>query len=319
MDSTFIKAAELWLPSGDGSLLEFGGGAFGPAQRFAALSRSMCFGRGEGLPGRAWDEGRPILLHDFAGADFRRTDAARSAAFTCAIALPYFDDGLIAGVLVLFCSHDPVQTSALELWHHNARVTGDMTLADGAYGASAPDFEAVSRDTYLSPGVGLPGLAWQRGEAVLIEDLASVPGRFLRSEMAAEAGLQRGLAIPVGSRGDDGHVVTFLAGARLPLARRIERWVPDAASTQLDRVFAFSELHGGRSTLAARLPIGKDGSVPTSSISKAWRGAMPVINAEPATEEGPPAAAAAAIGSAALIAIPVLRDGAVSEVVALYL
>ncbi|MDO9315756.1 MAG: GAF domain-containing protein [Burkholderiaceae bacterium] len=319
MPSTFIQAAELWLPSSDGSLLDFDCGAFGQAKRFEVLSRSMCFGRGEGLPGRAWDEGRPILLRDLSGVGFRRSDAAQSAGYTCAVALPYFAGERISGVLVLFCSHDPAQISALELWHHNARVTSDMTLADGAYGAGAQGFEALSRETYLPRGIGLPGLAWQQGATVFIEDLASVPGRFLRSESAAEAGLQRGLAIPVGSRIDDGHVVTFLAGAGLPLARRIERWIPDDARTQLNRDFAFSELHGGRSTVAARLPIPVDDEASTSSIVNAWTRGVPVINAQPSAEQGPPAAAAATSGSDALIAIPVVWEGVVSEVVVLYL
>lgn len=319
MPSNFIQAAELWLPSSDGSLLDFGGGAFGAAKRFEARSRSMCFGRGEGLPGRAWDEGRPILLSELSGAGFRRADAARTAGYTCAIALPYFAGDRISGVLVLFCSHDPAHISALELWHHNARLTSDMTLADGAYGAGEASFGAISRETFLPRGVGLPGLAWQRGETVFIEDLASVPGRFLRSETAAEAGLHRGLAIPVGSRVDDCHVVTFLAGSELPLARRIERWVPDAAKTELHRDFAFSELHGGRSAAAARLSIPAGSGGLTSSISTAWTRGVPVINPRPEAEEGPPAAAAAAIGSQALIAIPVVWEGAVSEVVALYL
>ena len=100
MPSTFIKAAEFCPPSSDGSLLELHSAAFGSARRFRALSRSMCFGRGEGLPGRAWDESKPILLADFNGSDFRRVDAARQAGYRCAIALPYFSEQAIASVLV---------------------------------------------------------------------------------------------------------------------------------------------------------------------------------------------------------------------------
>jgi hypothetical protein len=319
MPSTFIKAAELWLASGDGSLLELHSSAFGSARRFAALSRSMCFGRGEGLPGRAWDAGRPILLADFNGGDFRRADAARQAGYSCAIALPYFHQHAIAGVLVLFCSHGVTPSSALELWHHDARITSDMTLASGAYGPGTQQFEAISHDTYLPRGVGLPGLAWQRGQSVFLEDLAAAPGRFLRAEMAAEAGLLRGLALPVGSRLDDCHVVTFLASAQLPLAQRIERWVADDTRTSLKRDYVFSELHGGRSGVAATLAITANDLAPTSSIAQAWRDGVPVISEQPAAEEGAPAAAAAAIGAAALLAIPVVWDGEVAEVVALYL
>ncbi|MDL2337953.1 MAG: hypothetical protein QFE16_08925, partial [Pseudomonadota bacterium] len=86
--------------------------------------------------------------------------------------------------------------------------------------------------------------------------------------------------------------------------------------TKLLRDLAFSELHGGRSAAVAELPISADSA---GSIVQAWTGGVPVINEQPASEVGPPAAAAAAIGSAALLAIPVVWDGVVTEVVALYL
>ncbi|CAN7521171.1 GAF domain-containing protein [Variovorax sp. LjRoot130] len=314
MTSTFIKAAEVWLPSDDGSLLEFGSGAFGAARRFAAISREMCFGPGEGLPGRAWDEGRPILLRQFEGSNFRRISAARDAGLDCAIALPLFVHDRLTSVLVIFCGHEAAAASCLELWHHDARITSDMRLVDGAFGANAQAFESASLETYLPRGVGLPGLAWQRGEAVFMENLPTT-GRFLRAHEAADAGLLRGLAIPVGSRLDDSHVVTFLAGATLPLARRIERWVPAAPGGLLQRVYAFSELHGGASLIEATLPL----SAPMGSIARAWLSGVPAINDWPASEPGAPAAAATAIGSWALLAIPVVWESEVVEVVALYL
>src|SRR3954464_11315489 len=95
MISTFIKAAEVWVLSDDGQLLEFGAGTFGPARRFATISKSMCFGRGEGLPGRAWDEGRPILLNNLEDPYFRRGTAAKAAGLTCAVALPFFQKDLL--------------------------------------------------------------------------------------------------------------------------------------------------------------------------------------------------------------------------------
>lgn len=315
MTATFIKAAEVWIPSADGTLLEFGCGGFGPARSFATISRSMCFGRGEGLPGRAWEEGRPVLLRQFEGSIFQRTAAARTAGMDCAIALPLYLHDRLTSVLVVFCGHVPGQAGALELWHHDPRITTDMTLVDGAYGPGAQAFEAISQETYLPRGVGLPGLAWQRGEAVFVEDLPAAPGRFLRSEEAAAAGLLRGLAIPAGSRLADRHVVAFLASARLPLAHRIERWVPDAAQSELRRVEAFSELHGGRSSGIAQLPLSSTGS----SLVKALQRGVPVINDFPADEPGSPAAAAVGIGATALVAIPVVWEDAVVEVVALYL
>ena len=77
--NTFIRAAEVWLPSADRSLLEYGGGAYASVPYFGAVSRSLCFGRGEGLPGRAWEEGRPIVLQRFDGTYFLRVVAAHEA------------------------------------------------------------------------------------------------------------------------------------------------------------------------------------------------------------------------------------------------
>jgi hypothetical protein len=315
MTATFIKAAEVWLPSQDGTLLEFGSGAFGDARRFAAVSREMCFGRGEGLPGRAWDEGRPVLLPRFEGSNFRRNSAAHAAGLSCAVALPIFVRDSLTSVLVIFCAHEAATPGCLELWHHDARMTSDMTLVDGAYGPDAQAFQAASRDTYLPRGVGLPGLAWQRGEAVFLDNLPASPSHFLRAQEAADAGLLRGLAIPASARLEDSHVVTILAGAALPLAHRIERWVPDPAGSLLRRAFAFSELHGGFSHAEASVAL----STPTGSIARAWLTGTPVINDFPASEPGAPAAAATMIGARALLALPVVWEGEVVEVVALYL
>jgi hypothetical protein len=319
MTHTFIKAAEVWLPSADGTLLDFHAGAFGAARRMAAVSRDMCFGRGEGLPGHAWEEARPVLLPGFEATYFRRTAAAHAGGLSCAVALPTFADGKLLAVLVLFCGHHEAQPGALELWRYDASVAVDMVLAEGAYGPIGAAFESISHDTYLPRGTGLPGMAWKRGEAVFMEELGAAQGGFLRGEQAARDGLQRGLAIPLDSVSENCHVVTFLAGPQLPLAQRIERWAPDAAGTMLRRTYAFSELHGGRSLLEAELPIAVPAGAAAGTIVDAWTSGLPAINEHPASEPGAPAAAASAIGATALLAIPIRWDGAVTEVLALYL
>jgi hypothetical protein len=340
--STFIKAAEVWIPSADGTLLELDAGYFGTGTAFGALSRTMCFGRGEGLPGVAWDERRPVLLRDLEHGYFRRAAAARALGLTCAVAVPYFEGERIAAVLVLFCAHAPRQGGAVEVWHVSAGQAR-MVLKDGAYGADGGEFEAVSRATSFERGAGLPGAAMSLRQALFQEDLGSASGTFLRGHAAAGAGLARGLAIPAGSFGGEAHVLTFLAGAALPLAHRIERWISVDHAVRLRRVYAFSELHGGQSSaqvtlatrpLAAAVPAAvavaagewpeSDASPPSEpppagALFRAALGGIPAINERPASEPGPPAAAATAIGARALLAIPVMSGGAVSEVLALYL
>ncbi|WP_245160824.1 SpoIIE family protein phosphatase [Blastococcus sp. CT_GayMR16] len=67
--------------------------------------------------------------------------------------------------------------------------------------APVPALEAGIRGRAFSRGEGLPGLAWQRREPVVIEDLGSDP-RFLRGDAARSDDLRTAVAFPV-LRGDD--------------------------------------------------------------------------------------------------------------------
>src|SRR5260221_7893246 len=111
---TFVRVVELWTPDASGSLLEFGGGLYPDAPRFGAASRTMCFGRGEGLPGRAWEAGRPIVLKQFEGSYFRRTRLALAEGLSCGIALPVYAGDALRAVLLLFCGDDAEHAGAVE-------------------------------------------------------------------------------------------------------------------------------------------------------------------------------------------------------------
>lgn len=308
--NTLIKAVEVWLPTADRSLLEFGGGLFGTATGFGASSRVMCFGRGEGLPGRAWFDGRPIVLKQFEGSYFRRAEAAKEAGYTCAIAVPIFVGENMTAVVVFFCGGDGSRDGAVELWRNKARVTSDMTLVDGYYGGAAEGFEAVTRDTYLPRGSGLPGMAWQKGAAVLIDDLGQA-GKFLRADSAAEVGINRGLAFPCSTPSNDAYVLALLSTTQTPIAKRIECWAPDDSRHGLTRVFGFCETEGP-------LRSSEGGTVLAGAIGKAFASGVPVVNETAGTEPGTIGTSALAAGLLSMVALPVVSDGAVSEVVVLY-
>ena len=321
---TFLRAAETWVPHADGSRLVPAPHTFGASRRLAGLGRADGFARGEGLPGRAWDEGRPVLMRELDATYFQRVAAAQEAGVTCAIAVPLFVGGALKAVLVLFCGHFPGRPGALELWHADPQATGAMTLVEGAYGESSAAFEAMSRETVLARGEGLPGAAWQRGETLFVEDLAASPKQFKRAEQAGDAGVRRGLAIPFGSRSEGGYVVALLAGTQLPLALAVDRWEPDGTRQKMLRTSSFSERHGGRSAVAAELPLdapGVDqGAAHRSVVSAAFATGVPAISDDPASEPGPVAAVASAVGAAALVAIPVVWGGSlIKGVVVLYL
>lgn len=308
---TFIRVAEVWRPAADGGVLELGGGLFDAAPAFGASSRRLCFGRAEGLPGRAWDEGRPVMLHRLEGPAFRRAEAARAAGLACAVALPIFRRDALTSVVVLLCGDDEADIGAIELWHNDPRVTGDLRLADGHFGATPAALESFTRDGTIPRGAGVPGLAWQREAAVFIDSVGT-SALFLRAQVAASAGILRALAIPCSVRVDQTWVLSLLSSARRPIAQRIESWLPNEAGTHLQRAFGHCEVRG-------RIGADHTPSAPAGSpIEAAWRtGAAQVAGRDAVRALHVADEVAGDFGG--LLAIPVLGGNDVSEVVALYL
>lgn len=295
---TFIRVAEVWLPDADHTVLTYGAGVSGPeGQGFCASSQGMRFKPGEGLPGLAWQQGRPMLLKQLHGLPFLRAEAAWAARLSSAIALPVFVRGALTAVLVLFCGDDDEQAGALEIWRNDPRITTDMTLVEGVYSHGADALEAVSQDTYLPRGTGLPGLAWQQGRTVFMEDLASAP-RFLRGESARDAGIERGLALPWPAHTQAEYVVALLSSSRTPVAQRVEGWTTGDAPQTLQRTFGFDETEGPLGD--ACLTLGPAQGL----VVDAYLSGVPQLKAQ---------------AESSLVAVPVVSEGEVSEVVLLTL
>jgi hypothetical protein len=308
---TFIRVAEVWVPGHDRTLLEFHAGLYGGARRFGTISRSLCFGRGEGLPGQAWESGRPVVLKQFEGSNFRRTQAARVEGLTCGIALPIFAGDLLTAVLVLFCGDDEAHAGAIELWHNDPALSKDLTLDDGYYGTTADAFEFISRRTSFRQGTGLPGLAWATGLPVFMPDLGK-GGRFLRADSAVKVGINRGFAIPCSSLGPEVFVMTFLSALATPIVRRFETWLPDGSSASLTRSEGFCEVQGLLEP--GREPVARGQGV----IGKALSSCVPAVAEPAASEAGEVGAAARLAELESVLALPVLRAGRVAAVVAWY-
>lgn len=308
--NTFIRVAEIWLPSADGHLLELADGLYQAAPAFGESSRGMCFGRAEGLPGHAWEDGRPLLLRGFANSHFRRAAAAEAAGLTCAVALPIFVDDRLTSLVVLLCGDSAPHSGAIEMWRNDPRVGSDMTLAEGYFGNGDSALEDLSRDSSLPRGTGLPGLAWQRETAVYIDNVGQ-SHHFLRSQAAASAGIVRGLAIPCGTRHNETWVLSLLSSTETPIARRVESWIGDDASGGLQRAFGFCESAGA-------LPTAGASATPAAglgAIGRAWVSARAECSGGMASID---AAEPHPAGLQATLAIPVISDGAVSEVLALH-
>ncbi len=237
---TFIRTLEFWVPDASGSLLEFGGGLFGDCKRFETATRSLCFGRGEGLPGQAWDAGHPIMLTSLEAPAFRRAAAAQAEGLTCAIALPVFVAERLTAVVVFFCGGDLDNAGAIELWHNAPEDGVDMNLQEGYYGTTGDTFEFLSRCTSFRVGTGLPGRTWERQGPVYLPDLGRGSG-FLRADSAIKVGINRGFALPCGCADGGNYVLAMLSALATPIAQRVDVWEPDALRSHLEFSFGFSE------------------------------------------------------------------------------
>lgn len=286
--NTFIQVAEIWVPDRDGSLLEFGSGLYANAPDFGGVSRSMCFGRGEGLPGRAWDERAPIVLKDLQSGYFQRARAARTARLTCAIAFPVYVGDSLKAVVALFCGGGPGASGAVELWCDEPREGGDMTWLDGVRGDDGAVDEAPCSAMRSVHGARLAGLARQRRRSVFMDSI-TVP-------MGATAGSPpRGLAIPCAVPGAKNYVLTFLSSPEAPIARRVESWVAGADTHGLRRAAGFDVVDG---SLACEERSAGDVD---AAISAAFAGAVPIATPE-----------------CALLALPITDGETVVDTVAMY-
>ena len=317
---TFIRVVEVWVPDSEGALLTLGSAWYGAAKRFGLHSQQMCFGRGEGLPGQAWEAGHPIVLKQFEGSAFRRTQAAHAEGLTCGIALPVFNGSVLSAVVLIFCGDSPDpehgQAGAIELWRNTSGPSKDLLLEDGYYGATADVFEFISRRTAFRKGTGLPGLAWESGLPVFMPDLGK-GGRFLRADGAQRVGINRGFAIPCATAGSDTYVMAFLSALATPLVRRFESWQPAANNSDghLVRHEGFCESAGTLAMGTAAEHLHKGQGV----VGRAWASGLPLVSLKATTEPGAVGQGASRAGTTAVVALPVLQGGQVVAVVAWYL
>lgn len=306
---TFIQVAEVWVPK-DGALV-YAGGDYNGFDGFEEASRQTRFAKGEGLPGKAWADGRPVVLKAFDGSYFKRIEAAKAAGLTSAVAIPVFDGTDIKAVLVVLCSDDEARIGAIEAWSDDGE--GMLNLADGYYGAAA-EFEFVSKHTHFSRGQGLPGATWAAQAPILMRDLGS-GYKFIRASAAGKAGLTTGLGLPVPVPGDTSYIVTLLSALGTPIARRFEIW--DARTARMGQSGKAALIDGICEREGALWRDDGDGLKDEAPTVSAWKGIVGQV-----LGSGLPVATWSGGGLPAgyttFIGLPIYAKGEVSHIIACY-
>ena len=268
---TFIKVTEIWIPDKERTQLEFGSGLYGGLIDFKAASEQQHFAYNEGLPGKAWAAGHPIVLTKFEHSYFKRTAAAKQAGLTCGIAIPVFSGDFLLAVVVLLCGDDEDHAGAIEVWCNSSGSECTLNVMDGYYG-TLQHFEAISRQISMPKGQGLAGLAWETGLPVLVDDISKAD-TFIRASEAQQAGISMGIGIPVSDHPEQAYIMTFLSAKATPIAKRIQIWIPDPQGKQLICQQGYSKNSNDLAEIFETLTVNKG----EGALGRVWLTGMPVI------------------------------------------
>jgi hypothetical protein len=299
---TFIKVTEIWIPTKDRTRLEFSAGLYGALNEFRVASEKESFAYDEGLPGKAWAAGHPMVLTEFDHSYFKRTKSAKKAGLTCGIAIPVFSGDFIMAVVVFLCGDDQHHAGAIEVWSNGLEKNTELAVIDGYYG-TLDDFEGISRKIKFTKGSGLPGQVWETGMPVLIEDLGLSPA-FIRSADARKAGITTALGIPVSVVANQVYIMTFLSAKATPIAKRIQIWVPDKSGQRLVCQAGYSKQNDELAEIFETISVRKGEGL----LGRVWLTGVPAIrnNSETALVEG-------RLNS--MLAMPVIDGGHLKAVV----
>jgi PAS domain S-box-containing protein len=115
-----------------------------------------------------------------------------------------------------------------------------------AEGVQAESFDRMSDELALTPGVGVPGVAWERAEPLWVTDVLAEQN-FPRGEVAAEAGLHGGVAFPISRAGELVAVIEFFARVIRPPDEELIRLLSAVAA----QIGEFTEAAGAQQALRA--------------------------------------------------------------------
>jgi hypothetical protein len=300
---TFIKVIEIWVPDKERTQLEFGSGLYGALSEFKSASEQQHFSYDEGLPGKAWAKGHPIVLTRFEHSYFKRTVAAQKAGLTCGIALPIFSGDFLLAVVLFLCGDDEHHAGAIEVWCNNQGEENTLHVMDGYYG-TLENFENISRLVSMPKGKGIPGLAWETGMPVLVEDIGKAD-EFTRAADAQIASITTGIGIPVGNEGAQTYVMTFLSAKETPIAKRIQIWVPEG--NQMVCRQGHSKDSNNLAEMFETLTVNKG----TGALGRVWLTGMPLITGNLEDTEYNPELD----NLSSMLAIPVIQQGKLKAIV----
>ena len=139
--------------------------------------------------------------------------------------------------------------------------------------------------------------------------------RFLRGELASDAGIRRGLALPCTTRGHASYVLSLLSGSDTPVVLRAERWLVDAGIQRFLLAGGYCEQQGA---LPAQGPVLDFGGLQDGLFATLMAG-KPALLSGLAQAHGDAGAAARSCGANSAVCLPTPVDGKTKKGAVLYL
>lgn len=306
--NTFFQAAEVWVPDPVDACLRLAGGSYGPHAEFRDASLQRRFARGEGLPGRIWETGRPWVLSHFRdGSGFQRYEAAQNCKLGAGIGIPVVRRRRIHAVFLMLFGEATETPGIAEVWAP-ASQGEHLRLQSGHFG----DFDAfrrLSSAVSFEPGLGLPGSVWKSQMPEIWPDV-SRDESFIRAAAAASYDLTTGLAWPCDER--SASVAVMLSSRKTPLARAVEVWTPTTNGVLSLTTAAYSNADHLRLQPGTLLAGPGDGF-----IARAQAEGFPTLFGRPEDLDAKRVAGAYAAQITRGIAMPVWNNERVTSVVVL--
>lgn len=199
---TLSSVFEIWSPDAVGKLA-LTTGFYGGLCEFERLSWQTRFSVLEGLPGRTFDARRPVLFSDLSrSGGFVRSEAAAKAGLSAGLGLPVLEGDTAKSAVLLLTSRANPLAQVVEVWEPEGSA---LSLSAGYYGEHS-EYGALRRFRTLRQD--LPGEVYAARFPV-IYNLTDSP--LPRHRLAADAGLETAVGIPIFARGKVSSVVVLMS------------------------------------------------------------------------------------------------------------
>ncbi|MEP3478992.1 MAG: LuxR C-terminal-related transcriptional regulator [Fuerstiella sp.] len=301
-----LKGIEIWEPESDAHALGLSQSVYRDAAGFEQVSAGIKFCRGEGLPGRIWQQQTPMFMRELIKTEFLRTAEANIAGMTTALGFPIFCDEQVQSVVLLLLETRRDSKATFESW----RVDPDsqkLRLIGGTY-INCDGLRRLSEFIHLPVGEGICGVTAANARPYVschpAEDRNAVRGLAIEAQ-----DLSTVVGIPLTDSGAAISDVFLCMNSRSePVFNFVQTWKPSEHQLKLT-----AEIQNGVPSLHAQTD--RVSHLPSSLVSECLTEKRAVVTHETSLSSIPRTSATQSLSMA--VAIPTFIRGEIVSILIL--